>query len=73
MSLERRQPERIPTILHSEDTHEETIHAEENAAPNDNGQLLGSSVFYPGYFERERDSGEREKSVWDTMLAGMYT
>jgi hypothetical protein len=61
--LERRQPELVPSVLHSENAQEEAVHAEQDTAPQKDGELLGSGVGNAGDLERDRDGSEGEDAI----------
>jgi hypothetical protein len=60
---ERRKPEGVATVLDSEDAEEERVHAEEDSAPDEDGDLLLASIGHPGDLECKADGGEGEDAV----------
>lgn len=49
-SLEWWQPEWVPAILNPKQTHQEAIHSESHACPNNSGNLLCTSVLHSWNF-----------------------
>lgn len=62
--LKGRQPKRIPPVLDPEHAKEEGVSAEDDAAPDEDGDLLGAGFGHAGHFEGEADGGEGEDAVW---------
>lgn len=63
-ALEGRQPKLIAAILLPENAKKEAVHAEKDAAPKEDSNLLSTRIGDAGYLEGERDSSKREHAVW---------
>lgn len=61
--LKGRQPKRITPVLDPEHAEEEGVSAEDDAAPDEDGDLLGAGFGHSGHFEGEADGGEGEDAV----------
>jgi hypothetical protein len=61
--LERREPELIPAVLHPEYAEKVAVHAQQNAAPDEDGDLLGLRVLYTRHLERKRDGSKGQNAV----------
>ena len=61
--LERRQPKWVPAVLDPEHAEQEAVHAQNDASPDKDSDLLGSRVGHPGDFQRQTDGGEGEDAV----------
>lgn len=61
--LERRQPELVSAVLLSEDAEQEAVHAEQDAAPKEDSELLGARIGDTRDLECERNSREGEDTV----------
>ena len=62
-ALEGRQPKRIPPILDPKHTKQERIHSQNDAAPDEDGDLLRAGVGHAWDFEGKGDGGEGEDAV----------
>ena len=62
------QPECVSTILHPEDTEEEAVHAEQDSAPQEDGNLLSSGIRDSRYLEGEGDRSERENTIYASSV-----
>jgi hypothetical protein len=69
---EGREPEGVTTVLDPEDAEEERVHAEENSAPDEHGDLLLASVGHSGNLESKADGGEGEDAVWKTWSVDRF-
>lgn len=60
---ERRQPELVPAVLPPEDAQQEAVHAQQDAAPQEYGELLGPRVCNARHLEGQRDRGESQYTI----------
>lgn len=65
VSLEWRQPERIPSVLDSEDSHQEAIHTKQHSGPDNDCHLLGPGVFDAGDTKGQVDCAKCKKGIWN--------
>lgn len=67
-ALKRRQPKRIPAVLDPEHAEQEGVSAEDDAAPDEDGDLLGAGFGHAGDFEGQADGGEGEDAVCSELM-----
>lgn len=60
---ERRQPERISSVLDPENTKQEAVHAEDDTTPDEDGNLLCTWVGHAWNLQGEGDCRECEHAV----------
>jgi hypothetical protein len=65
VSLKRRQPEGVATVLDPEHTQEEGVHSEKDSTPDEDGDLLFARVGNARNLECQADGGEGEDSVYN--------
>jgi hypothetical protein len=61
--LERRKPEAVAAVLHAEHAQQEAVHAQQDSAPEDDGELLGARVADAGHLDGKRDGSKGEDAV----------
>ena len=61
--LEGWQPELVSAVLLSEDAEKEAVHAKQDAAPEEDGELLSTRIGDARNFQGEGDSSERQDAI----------
>jgi hypothetical protein len=61
--LERGKPEAVAAVLHAEYAQQEAVHAQQDSAPEDDGELLGARVADAGHLDGKRDGSKGEDAV----------
>jgi len=61
--LERREPELVTAILDSEDAEQEAVHAQQDAAPQKDRELLRTRILDPGHLECEGNGCKRQNAI----------